>query len=141
MGHGDSMDYGIRFSYTGLRVRDLDKAIDFFTNVLGMKLRARVEAPWNKGVFANLGYEDGSDHYLELNWYAPDSPHFSEFVEGDQLDHLGFRVRDFAGTLKKLEDAGYPVEIGPIHQDKWHVAFVKGVEGIWLDVYQVDEQV
>jgi lactoylglutathione lyase len=132
------MDSGIKFGYTGLRVRDLDKAIEFFTDVLGMELRARVEADWNKGVFANLGYE-GEDHYLELNWYAPGSPHHTEFAEGDQLDHLGMRVKDFPGTLKRLADAGYPVATGPVHEGKWHVAFVKGCEGIWLDIYSVDE--
>jgi catechol 2,3-dioxygenase-like lactoylglutathione lyase family enzyme len=128
----------IDFRHTGLRVRDLDGAVAFFTEVLGMKLRARVDDTWNGGVFANLGCE-GSDHYLELNWYSPDSRYCSEFVEGDQLDHLGLRVKDFEGTLKRLEDAGYPVQIGPDHDGKWHVAFVRGPEGIWLDVYRVDE--
>ncbi len=104
-----------------------------------MTLKSRVEAEWNKGVFANLGYE-GEDHYLELNWYAPGSPHATKFVEGDQLDHLGLRVKDFDGTLKRLTDAGYPVAIGPFHEGKWHIAFVKGCEGIWLDVYKVDEE-
>jgi lactoylglutathione lyase len=127
-----------RFGYTGLRVQDMDKAIEFFTNVLGMKLRSRVEATWNKGVFANLGY-DGEEHYLELSWYAADSPHYTKFVEGDQLDHLGIKVMDFDGTLKTLKDAGYPVKIGPIHEGKWHIAFVRGYEGIWLDVYNVDD--
>jgi lactoylglutathione lyase len=132
------MASGIDFHYTGLRVRDLDKAVAFFTEVLGMTLRSRVEATWNGGVFANLGYE-GSDHYLELNWYSPDSPFYSEFVEGDQLDHLGLRVKDFEGVLKRLGEAGYPVGIGPIHDGRWHVAFVRGYDGIWLDVYSVDE--
>lgn len=127
----------MQFSYTGLRVQDLDKAIEFFTETLGMKVRSKVDATWNKGVFANLGY-DGDEHYLELSWYAPDSPHHTQFVEGDQLDHLGIRVDDFEGTLKKLGEAGYPVKIGPIHEDRWHIAFVKGIEGIWLDVYTVD---
>jgi lactoylglutathione lyase len=128
----------MRIGYTGIRVNDMDKAIGFFTKVLGMKLRSRINAKWNKGVFANLGYE-GQDSYLELNWYAPDSPHYTKFVEGDQLDHLGIRVEDFEGTLKKLEEAGYPVTIGPIHSGKWHFAFVKAFEGIWLDVHKVDE--
>lgn len=127
----------MRFGYTGLRVRDLDKAIEFFTETLGMRLRSKVDATWNRGVFANLGY-DGEEHYLELNWYAPDSPHHAQFVEGEQLDHLGIKVEDFEGTLKRLEDAGYPIKIGPIHDDGWHIAFVEGVEGIWLDIYKVD---
>lgn len=102
-----------------------------------MKLRSKVDATWNKGVFANLGFE-GEEHYLELGWYAPDSPHHTQFVEGDQLDHLGIGVEDFEGTLKKLGDTGYPVKIGPIHEDRWHVGFVRGLEGIWLDIYKVD---
>jgi lactoylglutathione lyase len=127
----------MQFAYTGVRVQDLDKAIEFFTNIFGMKLRSKVDATWNKGIFANLGYE-GEDHYLELSWYAPESPYYTNFVEGDQLDHLGIKVEDFEGTLKKLNEAGYPVKIGPIHEEKWHIAFVEGFEGIWLDIYKVD---
>ena len=125
------------FKYTGIRVRDIDKAIDFFTSVLGMTLRSRVNAHWNKGVFANLGYE-GEEHYLELNWYAGDSPAAPPFKEGEELDHLGILVDDFDGFLKTLAEAGYPVAVGPIHTGAWHVAFVKGYEGIWLDVHKVD---
>jgi hypothetical protein len=51
---------------------------------------------------------------------------------------LGIKVEDFDGTLKRLDDAGYPVKIGPIHEGRWHIAFVKGFEGIWLDINKVD---
>ena len=132
------MDPDFKFGYTGLRVQDLDGAIEFFTKLLGMKLKSRVKATWNKGEFANLAYE-GESHYLELNWYAPDSPYYTKFVEGEQLDHLGVKVSDFDGTLKRLADAGYPVKIGPIYEGGWHIAFVRGFEGIWLDVYKVDQ--
>ncbi len=97
------------FEDTGLRVRDLDAAIDFFTKVLGMKLEARLKADWTKGEFANLYSADGK-HKLELNWYAPDSPVAGPFREGDELDHEG----------------------------GWHIAFVPVVEGLWLDVFHVD---
>ena len=90
-------------------------------------------------MFANLEYE-GEGHHLELSWYAPDSPYHTTFVEGDQLDHFGIKVKDFEGTLKTLEDSGYPVRIGPMHQGNWRTAFVRGFEGIWLDIYKVDEE-
>jgi len=120
-------------------VRDLDKAIEFFTKILGMKVLSRVDATWNKGVFATLGYDD-DNHFLELSWYAPDSKYCTEFVPGDQLDHLGMKVKDFDGTLKRLEDAGYPVKIGPFHEGKEHFAFVEAYEGIWLDIYKIDDR-
>jgi lactoylglutathione lyase len=123
-----------QFGYTGLRVRDLDKAIEFFTNVLGMKLAEVVETPWNKGKFANLGYEKDK-HALELSWYAKDSPHYTEFIEGDQLDHLGIYAKDFDSLLKKLGEAGYPVKFGPTQKGQFKWAQVKAYEGIWLNVY------
>ena len=62
-----------KFGYTGIRVRDLDKAIQFFTSVLGMKLQGRIKTPLNKGEFANLLTLD-EKQWLEINRYADDSP-------------------------------------------------------------------
>jgi catechol 2,3-dioxygenase-like lactoylglutathione lyase family enzyme len=126
----------LKFSYTGLRVRDLDGAIEFFTKYLGMKVRSRVKADWSKGEFASL-ISKGEKHWLELNWYADDSPLEGPFREGDELDHLGFQVGVFHGLLRKLNDAGYPTKIGPIKMGRWEVAFVKGFENIWLDIYRI----
>lgn len=125
-----------KFGYTGVRVRDLDGAIEFFTKYLGMKLRSRIKADSTKGEFANL-VSKGQKHWLELNWYADDSPVAGAFSEGEELDHLGFEVDDFEGSLKKLNDAGYPTKIGPTQDGLWEVAFVQGFENIWLDIYKV----
>ncbi len=124
------------FRYTGVRVRDMDKAIEFFRDVLGMKLENRINAPWNKGEFANLRSKEGTSK-LELNWYAEDSPAAGPYREGDELDHLGFQVEDFDGAMKKLIEAGYPVQIGPIKAGGWRFAFFKVVDGIWLDVFYI----
>ncbi len=123
--------------YTGIRVRDMDRAIDFFTRVLGMRLEGRVKVGWTKGEFANLETRDGK-HWLELNWYAPDSPIEGPFREGDELDHLGFEVPDFAEALERLQAEGYTPKRGPFHGGGWHIAFVPVVDGIWLDVFHRD---
>ncbi len=125
-----------KFGYTGLRVRDLDGAIEFFTKFLRMKLRSRVKADWTRGEFASL-VSGNEKHWLELNWYANDSPVAGPFREGEELDHLGFEVDDFDGILKKLNDAGYPTKIGPTKYGVWEVAFVRGFENIWLDIYKI----
>jgi catechol 2,3-dioxygenase-like lactoylglutathione lyase family enzyme len=125
-----------KFGYTGIRVRDLDGAIAFFTKYLGMKVRSRVKADWTKGEFASL-VSAGEKHWLELNWYSDESTIAALFREGEELDHLGFEVDDFDGTLKRLNAAGYPTKIGPIKMGVWDVAFVQGFENIWLDVYRI----
>ncbi len=129
----------VKFGYTGLRVRDLDGAVDFFTKFLGMRLRSRVKAHWTKGEFASL-VSRNEGHWLELNWYADDSPVAGAFREGEELDHLGFEVDDFDGILKKLNHAGYPTRIGPTRYGVWEVAFVQGFENIWLDIYRIKKK-
>lgn len=126
----------LRFSYTGIRVRDLDGAIEFFRNYLEMKLRSRVRVEGNKGEWASMSSK-GEKHWLELNWYANDSPVAGPFREGGELDHLGFEVDDFEKLLKKLNAAGYPTRIGPAKYGVWEVAFVQGFENIWLDIYRI----
>lgn len=125
------------FRYTGLRVRDLDRAIDFFTRVLGMKLEGRVKVGWTKGEFANLETGDGK-FWLELNWYPDDSPVAAPFREGEELDHLGFEVDDLGAALARLKEEGYVPKLGPFHGGGWHVAFVPVVDGLWLDVFHRD---
>jgi catechol 2,3-dioxygenase-like lactoylglutathione lyase family enzyme len=128
-----------KFRYTGIRVRNLEGAIGFFTKYLGMTLRSRVKAKRTKGEFANL-ISRGEKHWLELNWYADDSPVAGPFREGEELDHLGFEVTDFEAVLKKLNDAGYPTKIGPTKYGVWEVAFVQGFENIWLDIYRIHKK-
>jgi len=125
-----------KFGYTGVRVRNMHEGIKFFTKVLGMKVQHRIKAPWNKGEFANWVTGDGK-HWLELNWYADDSPVAGPYREGDELDHLGFEVDDFDNALRRLDEAGYPTLIGPTKAGNWNVAFVKGIDGIWLDIYHI----
>ncbi len=57
--------------YVEALTRDMEKAIEFYRDVLGMKLSHRVKAPWNKGEFAVLKSKEGGPN-LELNWYADD---------------------------------------------------------------------
>ncbi len=121
------------FVYTGIRVRDLDRAIDFFTRVMGMTLKSRHKAGWTKGEFANL-FSGDETHWLELNWYAPDSPIEGPFREGDELDHLGFEVDDLKEMLARLKQEGYE----PKHAYRgggWQIAFVPVVDGLWLDLF------
>ena len=130
---------GFRFGYTGIRVRDLDKAIEFFTDTLGMRLQSRIKAPANKGEFANL-LTPNRKHWLEINWYADDSPVAGPYREGDELDHLGFEVDDFDAAVQRLKAAGYPPAIGPVEDGEWKVAFFKVIDGIWLDIYRITKK-
>jgi lactoylglutathione lyase len=57
-----------RFTYTGIRVRDMDRAIRFYTEGLGMELLGRRKIPRTGGENVDLK-SPGSDHVIELNSY------------------------------------------------------------------------
>src|SRR5256885_5695167 len=58
------------FRYTGIRVRDLDRSIAFYTTVLGMRVTWRMKIRETGGEIAVLKSPHGSQR-LELNWYPP----------------------------------------------------------------------
>ena len=121
-------------AYTGIRARDLDRSIAFYTEVLGLKLLDRSEISWNKGWVANVGNHPKS-HSIEINWYADDSPVAGPYREGEELDHLAFYVKDFEAARKHLEDKGYPLALGPIESKNSIWAYVKDPDGIYVEFF------
>ncbi len=57
----------MRFAHVMLRVKNLDRSIDFYINILGMTVQKKMDNPEYKYTLAFLGYGDISDHtVLEL---------------------------------------------------------------------------
>ena len=70
-----------KFTYVGIRVRDLDKSIEFYTKVLGMKVTGRGKIQKTKG--ETVGLQSTDDGFtLELNHYESDSQYFTGYVAG-----------------------------------------------------------
>lgn len=85
-----------RLGYTAIRVRDLERSIAFYRGVLGLKMRAGLEFPENRGEAAYFESE-GSGHTIEINWYEEGSPVAGPYGEGDEQDHLAFEVDSVKG--------------------------------------------
>jgi catechol 2,3-dioxygenase-like lactoylglutathione lyase family enzyme len=71
------MYYGMKamkakFYYVGIRVTNVEKSIDFYTKLLGMKIVNRGKIERTKGETIALQSEEGS-FMLELNYYEKDS--------------------------------------------------------------------
>ena len=121
----------MKFTYTGIEVKDLDQSIAFYRDVIGMEYlgRHKVEGT-GAGEVAAFKDKD-SRHVLEMNWYPN-----SKYREGSELDHLAFESKDVRKDVERLLKAGatlaQPVEGRP----KYVVGFVKDPNGIWLELYQ-----
>jgi lactoylglutathione lyase len=93
------------FSYTGIIVRDLERSIKFYRDIMGMKLKTRIVNPYTKGEFAVMSNENRAGPDLELNWYAEKK----DYVNGDELDHLGFLVPNARSELERLRQLGVEI--------------------------------
>ncbi len=119
--------------YTGIRVRDLDKSIEFYTRILGMKLTGRTKIEATHGETAGLVSEDGG-HLLELNYYPKGSRFQTSYSTGEALDHLAFQVDDLKVAIAEAEKAGYPVVLDmKTENSRW--TYIKDPNGIYIELF------
>ena len=118
--------------YAGIRVRDLDRSLAFYTRGLGLKLKRRGTMD-HGGVWVLL--EDPTSHqHLELNWYPRRSTYAVRYSVGEGLDHLGFRLRDVRAGIRRLERAGARL-VDSIEEDGvLEVAFLTDPDGLWVEL-------
>ena len=120
-----------RFYYTGIRVRDLKKSLDFYTGVIGLKVVGKGTMP-HGGKYVHLRGK-GSRQMLELNWYPEGSKFYSEYAAGDELDHLAFVVKDVKKAFKELIKSGAEPAISP-KDSKGTEVYVKDPDGVWIEL-------
>ena len=127
----------LRFGYTGIRVRDMDESIQFYTQVLGMEIVEPPQpTPPTHGRVAGLR-SPGSAQLLELNWYEPGSRFGPRYSTGEDLDHLAFECDDVEQVVQDLESKGATVRVRPreIGSDMgWNEAFVEDPNGSWIEL-------
>ena len=122
-----------KFYYSGIRVRDLKKSLDFYTKALGMKVVRRGTMP-HGGKWVQLRGE-GSAQTLELNWYPEGSRFHSEYAPGEELDHLAFKVEDVRAAYRLLLRKGATSAVPPEESEGTEV-YVRDPDGIWLELLQ-----
>jgi lactoylglutathione lyase len=121
------------FATVGIRVKDLQKSLDFYVKLLGMRIVGRGKLEQTKGEWVELASEKNG-FTLELNYYERNSPYYAEYELGEALDHLTFKVEDLGEALKKAELAGHP-KVDEQRQGSFRWAFVEDPNGIWVQLY------
>lgn len=122
----------MRILHTMLRVGDLDTSIDFYTNVLGMRLLRRKDYEGGRFTLAFVGYQDeASGTVLELthNWDT------KSYDLGDGYGHIALEVEDAAGACELVRQKGGKVvrEAGPMKHGTTVIAFVEDPDGYKIE--------
>ena len=128
-----------RMTYTGIRVKNIENSLGFYTEILGMQVVEPLQpTPPTGGQVVTLR-SPGSPQLLELNWYGAGSKFGSPYSNGEDLDHLAFECDDLAKAVEELERRGVEVTVRPKEIGEevgWNEAFVKDPNGIWIELLQ-----
>jgi len=125
----------MRILHTMLRVGDLQRSIDFYTQVMGMKLLRSTDRPDQRYSLAFVGYGDEREHaVLELTYnYGVE-----RYDLGDAFGHVAIAVDDAYAACDRIRASGGNVtrEPGPVKGGTTVIAFVTDPDGYKIELIQ-----
>jgi lactoylglutathione lyase len=125
----------MRVLHTMIRVGDLDRSINFYTEVLGMRLLRKKDYPDGKFTLAFVGYGPESEQaVIELthNWDT------STYDLGNGFGHIALAVEDAYAACAEIKQRGGKVvrEAGPMKHGTTVIAFVEDPDGYKIELIQ-----
>jgi lactoylglutathione lyase len=128
----------MRLLHTMLRVGNLQRSIDFYTQVLGMQLLRTSENPEYKYSLAFVGFEGNpaqAEIELTHNWDT------DQYEMGTAYGHIALGVVDAYASCEKIKAAGGNVtrEAGPVKGGTTVIAFVTDPDGYKIELIQRPE--
>lgn len=126
----------MRLLHTMLRVGDLDRSVEFYTQVLGMNLLRTSENPEYKYSLAFLGFGNGNPEQAEIeltyNWDE------SEYDMGTAYGHIALGVKDIHATCDQIRAAGGKItrEPGPVKGGTTVIAFITDPDGYKIELIE-----
>ena len=125
----------MRLLHTMIRTGDLDRSIDFYTQILGMKLLRRKDYPEGKFTLAFVGYGDENEHTaieLTYNWGI------ESYDLGTGFGHLAIEVDDAYAMCEQVKQNGGKVirEAGPMKHGTTVIAFLSDPDGYKIELIQ-----
>lgn len=125
----------MRILHTMIRVGDLDRSVQFYTEVLGMRLLRRKDYPDGKFTLAFVGYGEESDEAvieLTYNWGE------DHYELGDAFGHIAIGVEDIKKTCAEIRKRGGKIvrEPGPMKHGSTVIAFVEDPDGYKLELIE-----
>ena len=119
----------MKYLHTMIRVQNLDSALDFFIDKLGMKEVRRKEVPEGKFTLVFLAADD-NESQLELtyNWGQKEP-----YSVGENFGHVAYSVENIYDYCEKLGKKGVTI-LRPPRDGK--MAFIRSPEQISIEILQ-----
>ena len=123
----------MRLLHTMLRVGNLQRSVDFYTQVLGMRLLRQQDYPDGKFTLAFVGYGDERDNTVIELTYNWDTDHYDL---GKGFGHIAIEVDDVYSAVDQLRARGGKIirEAGPMHAGTTLIAFIEDPDGYQIEL-------
>jgi len=123
----------MRILHTMLRTGDLQRSINFYTDILGMRLLRQKDYPDGKFTLAFIGYGDESDNTvieLTYNWGV------ESYDMGNAYGHIAIEVDDVFKATERIREKGGRIirEAGPMNAGTTIIAFVEDPDGYPIEL-------
>jgi lactoylglutathione lyase len=131
LSHASAMEARMRFLHTMIRVKDLDLALDFFVNNLGLRELRRRDSEAGRFTLVFLGTgaaDDPAEIELTYNWDQKEP-----YGGGRNFGHLAFAVPDIYATCEKLRASGIAI-LRPPRDGR--MAFIRTPDQISIELLQ-----
>jgi lactoylglutathione lyase len=129
----------MRLLHTMLRVGHLQRAVDFYTQVLGMTLLRTTDRPEQKYTLAFLGYGRNPEHAeIELTY----NHGVDKYELGTAYGHIAIGVTDVAATCQAVRDKASALggaitrEPGPVKGGNTVIAFITDPDGYKIELIE-----
>ena len=120
--------------HTMIRVANLDKAVKFYTEALGMILRRQKDYAEGKFTLAFLGFNEigGQEIELTYNWGI------DSYTHGNGFGHIALGVDDIFKTVEEIRAKGGRIkrEPGPMKHGTTIIAFIEDPDGYMIELIQ-----
>jgi lactoylglutathione lyase len=126
------------FSHASIRTSNMERSIDFYVRLIGLKLVSRREIPQNSAEIAFLQDPEGKGAKLELTFYRKQQKFVQADYEERIFDHIAFDVRKLEETVSRMQKEGVtitdePFKLGPTGP---LIAFIEDPDGTLIELIE-----
>jgi lactoylglutathione lyase len=125
------------FVHASIRTSNIEKSIDFYCRLLGLKVLSRKEIKRTNAEIAFLQDPEGKGCTLELTYYKNQKKFSQPDYEDRLFDHLGFEVNSMTKTIdamkkEKIAIADEPFQFSPTAK----IAFIEDPDGTLIELIE-----
>jgi lactoylglutathione lyase len=126
------------FIHASIRTSNINRSVEFYTKLLGLKIVKRMEIPQNKAELVFLQDPKGEGATLELTFMSAQKKFIQADYEDRLFDHLAFEVQDMNKTLEAMRKAGVTVTDEPyrLNPKGSLLAFVEDPDGTLIELIE-----